>query len=298
MNVLQPVVKENLISYEPQAASARCVRELCEQDFAAVIRLLDEDPMRAVHLRGLVEDYGVCNAALRGRLFGYYEDDHLANIALLGHHTLIYKEREGLKEFAEKFIETNVGGNLILGPLEQVEEFWCHLKRHGRETRLVSPQFWYVCRKPLLATDAIQLTLATLDQLDEIVPVQAHLVYEQSGRDPRVTDPEGFRSRVRERILRQRTWVKTQEGRVIFKAELVCESPDAVYLESIWTRPNQRGTGIATTCVTELVNRFLFKKKAVCILVDPEEEAAQRIYRRVGFAHEADYQARFLASAE
>jgi predicted GNAT family acetyltransferase len=276
------------------------VRELTELDFASVIELLDEDHLRAVHLRGMIEDFGICNPrALRGRLFGYYEDGELKNIALLGHHILIYKENEGIDQFAKKAAEIKAQGYLVLGPQGQIEEFWSHLSEYGRETRMVSPQLWYVCRKSNVKAKSAQLQLATAEQLDEIAETHAMLLMEQNGGiDPRDKDPEGFRTRVLDRIKRRRTWVKVQDGKIVFKAELVCESSEAVYLEGVWTHPEYRNQGVGTTCTTELVQRFLLQNKAIGILVEPQEVTAMRIYERIGFTYEEDHQARFLKPIE
>src|SRR5215211_156738 len=104
-------------SYRLRVAPRQEVRELTEQDFESVIKLLKEDHLRAVHLRGLIENYGICNpTALRGHLFGYYENRELKNIALLGHHILIYKEDVGIKQFAEQAAEIKAQGYLVLGP--------------------------------------------------------------------------------------------------------------------------------------------------------------------------------------
>ncbi len=287
-------------SYRLHVAPHQEVRELTERDYQAVMLLLQEDPLRALHLRGLIEDYGICNSvALRGQLFGYYENTELKNIALLGHHILIYKVDEGIKLFAEKAAEIQAQGYLVLGPQEQVEAFWSHLSEHGRETRMLSPQLWYVCRQTLLKAESVQLQLAQPEQLDEIVETHALLVKEQNGGiDPRHKDPEGFRNRVLERINRRRTWVMVKDGKIVFKAELVCESSEAVYLEGIWTHPEYRNQGIGTACMIEFANRFMLQKKMIGILVEPHEEAAMRIYERVGFVYEEGYQACFLKPIE
>jgi predicted GNAT family acetyltransferase len=283
-------------SYRLHIAPQREVRELTEQDLESVMKLLKEDHLRAVHLRGMIEDYGICNStAFRGQLFGYYENRELKNIALLGHHILIYKEDEGIKQFAEKAAEIKAQGFLVLGPHGQIEEFWSHLSEHGRETRMSSPQLWYVCRRSNMKAKSAQLQLAQPEQLDEIAETHAMLLMEQNGGlDPRDKDPEGFRNRVLDRIERRRTWVKVEDGKIIFKAELVCESSEAVYLEGIWTHPEHRNQGVGTSCTTEFVNRFLLQKKAIGILVEPHEVTAMHIYERIGFVHEEDHQARFL----
>lgn len=299
METRQVVVHEQqAITPQVQLSAHSCVREACrelgEGDVAEALALLAEEPLRAVQLCGLLADYGVQNAALRGRFYGYFEDGRLANVALLGHHILIYRLRPGLQQFADLVLQNGISGHLVLGPKAQVNTFTSHLQRGGRGVRLRSPQLWYVCRRPQFAAEALQLTLATAEQLDEIAEVQAQLVYEQHRVDPRLKDPLGFRERVSERIRRQRTWVRTHQGKLIFKAEMVCESPAAVYIESIWTHPDYRGKGVATRCVSDMVNRFLFRKKAVCLVVEPEEEAARRVYERVGFVYEEDYLAHFL----
>jgi uncharacterized protein len=287
-------------SYRLRVVPQQEVRELTAQDFESVMRLLQENHLRAVHLRGLIEDHGIDNpSALRGRLFGYYEDGELKNLALLGHHILIYKEHEGIKQLAEKAAEIKAQGHLVLGPQGQVEEFWSHLSEHGRETRMQSPQLWYVCRKSQLKVETLQLQCATAEQLEEIAETHAMLLMEQNGGiDPRTKDPEGFRNRVLARIEHKRTWVKVEDGKVVFKAELVCESPEAVYLEGIWTHPEYRNQGVGTSCTTELVHRFMHQKKAIGILVEPQEVTAMHIYERIGFVHEEDHQARFLKPIE
>src|SRR5690242_16344884 len=105
------------------AERRREVRELCEADRQTVTRLLAEDTLRGVHLLGMIEDHGIKHPAHRGRFYGYFEDDRLRNVALLGHHILIYSE-VGLEYLAAKAHEIAASGSLILGPTRQVEEFW------------------------------------------------------------------------------------------------------------------------------------------------------------------------------
>ncbi len=291
----------NQISVLPQTGvtvltifSRQMVCELTEADRDDILHLLAKDTLRGLHLRGMIEENGVCHPLHRGRFFGYYENGVLKNIALLGHFILIYHETIGLKQFAEKAADIEAPAYLVLGPTAQVESFWNYFSRYGRETRMTRPQFWYVCRRQKMQTPAVELELAGRENLEEIIETQAQLVEEQSGIDPRERDPEGFRQRVMERIESGRTWAVRVSGKVIFKVELISETESAVYLESIWTDPDYRGRGIATNSLNELLRIFLMQGKTVAILVEPEEEAARRIYERLGFTIEADYQARFL----
>jgi ribosomal protein S18 acetylase RimI-like enzyme len=282
----------------PREVSQRRVRELSEEDRAEVLSLLSEDPLRSVLLRGMIEDHGICHPSHRGSFFGYYEDDRLAGVALLGHHILIHAEPEALSYFARAAAASGAKGHLILGPQAQVEEFWAHFSEQGRETKQISQQLWYVCHQPQLALDQMQLRRANLDELDVVAEAQAEMAREASGTDPRLSDPEGFRQRVAERIKQGRTWVKILDGKVVFKAELMRVTPEVVYLEGVWTHPEYRNRGIAQSCLTELVHRLMRQALAVCLLVESEEKAAIRVYEKVGFTYREDYQARFLKPRE
>jgi uncharacterized protein len=122
----------------------------------------------------------------------------------------------------------------------------------------------------------------------------AQMFVEATGSDPRAKDAEGFSRRVRERIEKGRTWVKVEDGKVVFKAELQSITPEAIYLEGIWTAPESRGRGIAKACVVELTHRRLRKQQTICLVVEPEEKVAQHIYQQAGFDHCGDYQACYL----
>jgi len=127
-----------------------------------------------------------------------------------------------------------------------------------------------------------------------VADAQAEMSLEESGTDPRLTDLEGFRCRVAERIERKRTWVKLQDGQVVFKAELQSVTPEVVYLEGIWTHPDYRNRGIAESCLTELAHRLLRQHLVLCLAVEAHEQAALRVYKQVGFVYREDYQARYL----
>ncbi len=278
----------------PHQVQQREVRELDEKDRAQILALLSEDPLRGVLLRGMIEDHGICHPALRGHLYGYYEEGRLAGVALLGHHLLIYGEDVALPYFAEAAAEAQAKAHMILGSQAQVEAFWKYLSPYGRETKLVSQQLWYVCEQPRWSLNQLQLQRANLAELEVVSDAQAEMAYETSGTDPRLSDPEGFRCRVRERIESGRIWVKIQDGKVVFKAELIRVTSEVVYVEGIWTHPDHRDRDIAKSCMTELTHRLLRQHQMICLLVEPDEKAAISVYEHVGFVYCEDYQARFL----
>jgi uncharacterized protein len=270
------------------------VLELGEENRAEVMSFLAQDPVQTVILRGLILDYGLCGAELRGRFYGYFANEQLAGVALIGHQIIVFGADEALPYFARKVAEVRARGYLMLGPQAIVEALWNHLSKYGRETKRVNAHRLYVCQPPSQQTDHLQLLRANYAELDVIVDAKAEMVLEESGTDPRLDDAAGFRHRVAERIEQKRIWVKIEDGKVVFKADLFSNTPDTVYLEGIWVHPDYRRRGIAKSCMKELVQRLLSDHQTICLLTNEEEKVAQNVYEQVGFVYVKDYEARFL----
>ncbi len=276
----------------------KSVFELTESDREEALALLCDDPISAVHLIGMLEDYGVVHEAHRGQFFGYYENDKLAGVALLGHSILIYGKEASLPYFAEATIKSKAKGHVIFGPRKQVESFWSSLEKLGWHTRLVREYHWFVSHRSAKLPKSLQLRKASLDDIQVVANAQAQMVFEASGIDPRETDFEGYYYRVAERIKRGRVWIKIEDGKLVFKADLVNQTSDTSYLEGIWTDPEYRDKGIATECLSELVHRLLYSGSIPCLVVEPHDEIAKRVYRKVGFMRSEEYQARYLNPLE
>lgn len=293
------MLAHNLCVWESRrAVQAQTVRELLAADLPSALALLAERPLQGVHLRSMLLDNGLSQASNRGRFFGYFADGELVGLALLGHATMLYArpaaEAEALAFFAQKMLDENITGNVVFGPRAQVEAFAAHLEAGGRQTKMVRDLAWYVCRKPRLAVQSLQMQRANLTELETVATAQAEMFREQTGTDPREADPAGFRRRVAERIERQRTWIKVADETVVFKTELQSVTPEVVYLEGVWTRAEQREQGLAKQCLTELTHRLLRQHSSLCLAVEPEDESACRLYEQVGFVQTETYQARYL----
>jgi uncharacterized protein len=284
------VMAHNTAAVCPPPAPAGAVRRLTEADRAAALELLAADPVGGVHMQSFIEDYGLCSPALRGHFYGYFEGGRLAGLALIGHQVMACGPDAALPLFAAAAASSEVKVNFVFGPRAQVENFTEALRRAGRETQAARDFYWYVCEQPRLPLAELRLQQANLEHLAMVEEAHARMFVEAAGHDPRAGDAEGFRRRVRERIERGRTWVRVEEGQIVFKAELQSVTPEAIYLEGIWTHPAWRGRGIAKSSVAELTHRRLRRRQVICLVVEPQEKAAQHIYRQAGFAYCGDYQ--------
>jgi uncharacterized protein len=278
--------------------SSPSVRLLQESDRDTLLNLLRQSPVDAVHLMGMIEDHGIVSAAHRGQFFGYFEGNILLGVAILGYSVVIFGDDTSLQPFAQATIESKAECQVIFGQDHQVEQFATHLEGLGRQTRLVRKHQWLVCKQPQLSLQQLQLRRATMEELDRVVAIQADLVFAASGINPRQNDWQGFRIRVAERIQRGRVWVKLEEGQMVFKVDVLNQTSSAAYIEGVWTHPEHKGKGIATTCVSELIHRLFRKGSVVCLVVAPDDKGAIRVYEKVGFVPTAAYQSRYMKPLE
>ena len=277
---------------------SQTVRELMQAELTAIETLLSSDPVRGVHLQSMLQDNGLVNPANRGSFYGYFENEKLVGIALLGHATMIFAradvEIEALEAFANIVQTQNLNINLMFGPKAQVEMFSDLLAATGRATKLVREMQSYVCTKAKKSVASLQIQRANSDNVKVVGDAQAELFIEATGTDPRTNDSAGFYTRVEARIERKRTWIKIENEDVVFKAELQSVTPEVAYLEGIWTREDKRKQGIAGSCLNELVHRLLKQQLFVTLVVDEDEQHAVGLYEGLGFKYASDYQARYF----
>jgi predicted GNAT family acetyltransferase len=139
-----------------------------------------------------------------------------------------------------------------------------------------------------------EMRRANLGDLDQIVPVQAAMAEFESGVNPFEVDPEGFRARCARRIEMGRIWVLEMDGKLVFKADILADTPDVIYLEGVWVAPAERGKGIGRKCMRQLCRDLLTRSKSVCLLVNAESERAHTFYRMCNFKMRGVYDSIFL----
>lgn len=137
-------------------------------------------------------------------------------------------------------------------------------------------------------------TRATPGDLEEIVQAHARGLVEQQGVNPLEADADGFRRRMARLVEQGKVWVWFEGGRLIFKAVVITETPEVTYIEGIGIRPEQRGRGYGSRCVSQLARRLLAATESLVLLVEEQNEAAAEFYRRVGFKRRGRYNTIFL----
>jgi hypothetical protein len=80
-----------------------------------------------------------------------------------------------------------------------------------------------------------------------------------------------------------------EDGTILFKAEASAWTPRAVQLQQVWVDPEARRQGHGTRGLTDLCRLLLERTPTVTLFVRPENEAALRLYDRVGMRRVASY---------
>ena len=266
-------------------AGASRVSPLTPNREAEALAFLAERPAVTFAMAGWISENGVLSPHNRGTFFASRNEmGQLDGVALIGHSTLFDTRSESaLTGFAQIAMGCpNVFR--VLGEWDKVERFMGYYKRRGRNVRLECREHLFEKRWPVEILNPVAgLRLATPAELDLVAPVQAQMAFEECGVNPMDKDPVGFRQRCARRIHNAKTWVLVEDGRLIFKAEIVAETLEVSYLEGIWVNPADRGKNNGQRCLSQLVRDLLNSAPAVILMVNQKFERSLNFYHKAGF---------------
>jgi ribosomal protein S18 acetylase RimI-like enzyme len=272
------------------------VNELGVEHEEEVMNFLSERPSHTFGMCGFIRANGMVSPLHRGKFYACRDEaGQLEGVALIGHHILFETRSDAaIKAFAE-VAQSCEEAFLLLAEQDKADTFWKYYAKGGKSLRLLCRELLMEHRWPVIVREAVpQLRQATLAELDMVAPAHAQIAFEESGVNPLEKDPEGFRARCARRIENGKTWVWVEDGELIFKADIISDTPDVIYLEGIWVNPQQRSKGYGLRCMSQLLQELLPRTKAACLLVNENFKEAQAFYKRVGFKLTSHYDTIFL----
>lgn len=267
---------------------------------AEALAFLAARPVHTVYLAGLIRDNGVESALNRGTFYGCRDAaGRLEGVALIGHATLLEaRTARALEAFARLARTRRGSSHLIRIEQESVGQFWRHYDGDAdgdSRPPLVCREVLYELRLPTAVREPVAgLRRATLADLSEVLAVNASMAVEECGVNPLERDPLGYRVRTARRIELGRVWVWENQGRLVFKADALSETPGAVYLEGVHVHPQDRGKGHGLRCMSQLGRTLLRDTDAVCLVANEKSEAACKFYRKAGYRFVGRYDTIYL----
>ena len=269
---------------------------LAEDDKRELLQFLAERPLHNVVMAGLVRDNGVESKFHRGTFFGCRNAvGELEGVALIGHAVFIDARRdEALQQFA-KLTQQYPGAHMLLGEHESIERFWKYYAPKGQpKHRCCREVLFELNRQPAQTDDAPGLRVAQISDLSRVVPIHATMAFEESGVNPLQVDADGFRQRCRRRIEERRTWILIEQNQLVFKADVISETPEVIYIEGVYVHPEYRGQGHGSRCMAQLSRMLLHRTRSISLLVNQERRPAQEFFKHLGFVSRGIYDTIFL----
>ena len=272
------------------------IAELNTRDKNEALEFLAANPVHTVFMASLIEDNGITSPQNRGTFYGCRNrGGQLDAVALIGHATLLEaRTKSSLAAFA-RLTGKCVNVKLIRGERQTIDKFWKYYKTDGQRPRMVCSELLMEQRKPLAGVEPVhELRPATLKELAQVMNVNASMAFEEGGTNPLQKDPQGFRDRVARRIEQGRIWALVQEGKLIFKADILAETPLATYLEGIHVHPDLRSQGYGRRCLTQLARTVLARSESICLTLSQKNQKARAFYSRAGYQFNSHYETIYL----
>jgi ribosomal protein S18 acetylase RimI-like enzyme len=247
-------------------------------DIAEILAFCAEDPVERVYLEDAARRG-------RGRFVASGGRSRLSALCHLGAN--VVPSGSGCGAFAGAVAKASA--RMVIGEEGAVGDLWAAVS-----SRLPRPQTDR-SGQPVYVLDeapepgATALREATLADLDLLVPACAQMHEEEIGQDPLCRDPEGFRWRTQSQIGEGRSWVWTETGTILFKAEASAWTPQAVQIQQVWVDPSVRLRGYAKRGMRDLCRRLLREVPRVCLFVRADNAAAIRVYESIGMRRTIAY---------
>ncbi len=277
-------------------AATLAVQPLCAADESEVLEFLDARPLHTVIMAGLIRDNGLVSPLHRGAFYGCRDaQGRLLGVALIGHITQIETCYEPVMAAFAGPVCAYARVHMIMGEAGKVRSFGRYCALAQQVARTSCYELLFVQRQACeLHLPAENLRLATHADLELVAAAHAGLAESESGINPLLAEPVGFRARTARRVAQGRVWVWIDQGRLIFKADVVSETPAASYLEGVYVDEAMRGRGYGLRCLSQLSRVLLSRAEVLCLLVNEENYGAQVFYRRAGFKLHSRYKTIFL----
>ncbi|WP_285726518.1 GNAT family N-acetyltransferase [Psychromicrobium xiongbiense] len=268
--------------------SGREVRGLGQADTAALVRLVDRNPVANVFFAAHLERQGSALSDLPGvETWGYFDADGdlLAACWVGGNVIPLEADEEAARAFARRLLERGRGYSSIYGEARSVLPLYQALGSHGfraREVRACQPLL--ALSGPPRIEPSPWVTPSRLSNFDRILPAAVAMFEEEVGYSPLVGGEAFYRRRVEELIRREHSLSHCDDrGEVIFKADIGVLSRAVSQIQGVWIRPADRGKGLSAGYMAAVVVLAQRLAPVVSLYVNDYNVRARATYETVGF---------------
>jgi len=262
-----------------------------------VLAFLAQRPIHTVFMAGLIRDNGLISSANRGTFYGCRgNDNQLTGVALIGPKTVIEARNDAAMEVFAGLIPNNLTAHLVRGEQDQIDYILSRYNEAGRTPRQRSDELLLEQSEvAATAVGEIRLRLAHAEDLESVISINAALAFEESGLNPLLQDGQGMWARTSRRIDQGRVWILVDNDRLLFKADIISETPEAVFIEGVYVQPDVRRQGYGLSCMTQLARNCLGRFGSVCLVVNEENARARAFYQKLGYKVRSAYSTAYFS---
>lgn len=263
------------------------VRLLGTPDLDEFLALTAKDPVVNVFAAYRARTTSLEPRWLGGEVWGRYVDDELVAACHVGANLVpVQAGPDDARAFAERALTRHRSVSTIVGPHTAVRPFWDEVAEtwgRPRETRWEQPHL-VIDHPPLVPPDPGVRRTERRD-LAVLYPACVAMYTEEVGVSPEAGGgADLYRARVTQLVSRGWSFARFEDGRLVFKAEVACATPDAAQVQGVWVPPDRRGEGLAVAGMAAVVEQVQADiAPAVSLYVNAWNEPARRAYARVGF---------------
>ena len=269
------------------------IRPLGPADLAPFLELTARDPVVNVFADHRARTTSLDPRWLGGEVWGRWVGGELTAACHVGANLVpICADADDARAFGERALTRGRTVSTLVGPAAPLRVLWDTVASHWgrpREQRWVQPHL-VLDHAPAVAPDAL-VRRSTKADFDALYPACVAMYTEEVGVSPEIGGGgELYRARVLQLISRGWSFVRVEDGRVVFKAEVACASPYAAQIQGVYVVPDRRGQGLATAgmaAVVEIVRNEI--APAVSLYVNEWNTPARLAYERVGFRQTATF---------
>lgn len=255
---------------------------------------LASDPVKNLFVIGVLEEHGATGRAGGPpiQFVALRAGGAIDAVAFVGGYGALVVPAAGSPAAAEalgRFLRaTGTVVRRAVGERAAVDALWAGAQ--GGAARLFRAQRLYKLTADDLGPQVLpELRLANEQDLDALVAASAAMQKEDLGEDPLASDPDGFARRVLWRVRAGRTYLVRRGGKVVFKVDIGTLCRHGAQIEGVWTDPAERGKGVATLGVGQICRTLLARLPRITLHVNEANQAAVRVYEKVGFVPAAPF---------
>ena len=262
------------------------VRALTTADRDQALELCARDTSMNVFVAARILDGALATSP--GALLGYADGSGLQAICWVSANLVpVGCDERAVVAFATKMRRRRHHCSSLFGPADMVVPLWQALRSAWGEPRAVRAS------QPVLATAGPppagmkgdpKVRLARFDEVDLVMPAAAAMFTEEIGYPPYRGSGQVYRQGVASLIEVGHTFVRVDDGEVVFKADVGSVALGVAQVQGVWVAPRWRGQGLAEPAMAAVVEKVRSEIAGVVTLyVNDFNAPARATYARVGF---------------